>query len=433
MSSKSANFLRDKKKAEREALHDAAMGGSRSTAETRIARQVLVSQTLLNGVENGDDDDDDDDDEEQQAGPDAFLGQGNFSLDTFEDCVEATEAAMAQSELGAALIAAQAALPLASTPEELAVAHDNLGLVLMEDVSRVAEACEHFSAAEAQAPGTSYERCLNMAQLTDGADSLRFYQMGLEIAQNALAELPAARKGEDEEVTEERAHLKHVSSQAMTSMADLYLTELCDEDVAESECERLLKGAIQAAPGNAEAFRSYASLHMIKGDAEKSITFILHAHKLLMKQAEDKKEPLEFMSRVGIAELLIKLEQWPQAAELINMLLDEDDRIAELWSHAGVAHANLALMLAEPEQTREYQYAAAQYFISALRLLKQAPDEELDAAVQNQLRALEDAGVDLEVVKQTMSAQEAAAVDATGTLSDVESDADEEEGGQAMG
>ena len=464
--SASQNFLRDKKKGERDAMRKLAAGSVKDSALERMAREVLIAEQMLAkqtrslASADGEEDDEEDGRENGEEGDEDGSGAlSNISLESFDDCIDAAELCLTQGQAEAALAVAERALGFATTPEQVAAAHDSMGLALMEMPDRDSDAAAQFSLAEAQTPGSSYERCLNMAQMTEGLDSIRFSQMGLDLLEKLLNALPPARRGEDPEITEDREHYMLAASQTMTAMANLYLTDLCDEDNAESECERLLKEAVTTCPTNAEAFRSYSSLRMIQGKAEPSIKFILHAYKLLAKHAEERREPLEFMARLGIAEMLVKLEQWPEAAELVNALLDEDDKIGELWVHAGVAHANLALMLDEDAQRVEYQYAAAQYLISAQRLLVEAPDEELSAQIAEQLAQLTAAGVDLDVVAKTMADQEAAAGAATAAaialasgaieaddvaaphgLSDVESDNDndneeeeeeEEEGGSA--
>lgn len=84
------------------------------------------------------------------------------------------------------------------------------------------------------------------------------YQKGIEVLQRDLEEHEAKNNGEEVLLTK-----KQIAS-AYASIADLYMTDLCDEPSAEQNCEFSLKEALKMDSHNIDALQSLANLRMIR-------------------------------------------------------------------------------------------------------------------------------------------------------------------------
>lgn len=137
-------------------------------------------------------------------------------------------------------------------------------------------------------PDEGYSKYLSMAQLMEGNDSLQCYQKGIEILSETVAltqksenniskdtpeaENMGAENGtineemlsdgakadvneQPEELKEEKAALIRKISTACCSVAELYMTDLCDEEEAENQCLAYINKAIEADSSNPEAFQ----------------------------------------------------------------------------------------------------------------------------------------------------------------------------------
>lgn len=57
-------------------------------------------------------------------------------------------------------------------------------------------------------------------------------------------------------------------SSAYCAVAELYMTDLCDNPEAETECLKSVQKAVEVDPQNAEAWQTKARLHLIKSEFE---------------------------------------------------------------------------------------------------------------------------------------------------------------------
>jgi len=289
-------------------------------------------------------------------------------------------------------------IELASSPEEQAQVYDSLGQAV-QSLGDVEQAKQYFLEANEVDPDGSYERLLSLAQLHEGYDSLEYYHKGLDLALSNLELLtPKKKKGKahkDPASKAERAELRYTISNIYCSIADLYLTDLCDEENAERECENALKQAVMMCPNNSEGYRLLASLKLIQKHKEQACQYALQAHKMVLKAMENQSSNIpEFSARADLAKLLLELNLCEEASELFEALIDEVPIYIELWYYAAVALINLA---SEKEEGRtENCYTAAHHLLRARKMLESDPDEELLASVNGQLESLAAIGVDLE-------------------------------------
>ena len=101
-----------------------------------------------------------------------------------------------------------------------------------------------------------------MAQLFTGEESLQLYTKGIQI-------LTSARHSEtDDEV--KAKELSRSLSNAICSVAELYMTDLCDEENAEEECQSCIQRSIDADKSNPEALQVKARYLLIRAKFEVS-------------------------------------------------------------------------------------------------------------------------------------------------------------------
>ena len=101
----------------------------------------------------------------------------------------------------------------------------------------------------------SYYRWLTLAQLQEGVESLLSFQKGISIMVSKLEDMST--------VNEHEAKKLHIQiSQAYASVADLYMTDLCFEEDAETLCEESIKSAITYDPLGLDAHQSMANLRL---------------------------------------------------------------------------------------------------------------------------------------------------------------------------
>lgn len=149
---------------------------------------------------------------------------------------------------------------LLERPDDVKVI-DALGEIayLMGDHDRAEEL---FCKSAEVSPGTGYSKWMHLGQLYEGAEAVVAYKKGVELLAAQLAALPADAA--------ERPRLQRELSDAYNAVAELYMTDLCDEDDAEGTASACAERAVEADGDNPEAHRVLANVRMCQkrpGDA----------------------------------------------------------------------------------------------------------------------------------------------------------------------
>jgi tetratricopeptide (TPR) repeat protein len=322
---------------------------------------------------------------------------------------------------------------MAKSNEDKSMVYDMLAQVLIEEGQDFQAAVALLQESESFTPMSNHERLVTLAQLHEAEQALAYYEQGLTIIEQEMAELGDEHEYEDADSMEMRAEMKQVACNIMVSMAELYVTDLCDEETAESECTRLLETAQSLTNTNPEVYRALGNLRMIQGNTEQAVVDSKKAAALLQALIEAGQPIPEFLPRVELANQLMELECWQESTELFVMLLDEDEAIAELWYHAGICSLNWAGQMASQSDLQSEMHdlttCAVQYFCQAKRILRDAPDEEMNATIEKHLTSLQENGFDVAGAKAEW--KKAAYADGEGVdLNEI--DSDDEEGDDEM-
>ncbi|KAL1439042.1 hypothetical protein MTO96_047504 [Rhipicephalus appendiculatus] len=178
-----------------------------------------------------------------------------------------------------------------------------------------------------------------LLEMADPASALELLQRmvqldpdgGLQEEQQGLAAASEESSGAD---------LNRALSSAYCAMAEIYMTDCCDEEDAEQQCSELVQKSIQADPRNPEAFQVQANFLLVKQEHEaakeamqRSLDLWLPQHeRLLLGEDAGNNDPVEvcplsYSSRVNGAKVLIELEMLDEANTVLDGLIEEDDGV----------------------------------------------------------------------------------------------------------
>lgn len=405
----------DKLKGERETQRLAASGRLGKEHAKKAKENIAIKKSLLHDDMMADEVEDEDDEEDMD----------DMGLSPCEQLLENIEMQLAQLDVPGAKQTAEEAMKLATSDDEKAQVFDAMAQILLDEGIHVDEAVGYFKQAETLAPGSSFERCSNLGQLTQTHESLHYYQQGLNLLEQQICELGPKRKGEDPDVAMMRAEFMELAANIMCSIGDLYMTDLCDEENAEKECTRFLSEAIKIAPTNIDALRTIGNLRMIQGNKQQAIKHTKDAYQHLINAVDQGKPVPEFLSRTELAKQLYELQLWSDATELFCALLDEDEQIGELWLYAGVSSINLAKTIKNKAEAHDLLFHAAQYFHNCARIIRESPDPDMQAEIDQNLAMLKSLGIDIDAAKKALTRAKTASSE-EGTLDDIVSDDEEE-------
>ncbi|KAH7962711.1 hypothetical protein HPB52_017596 [Rhipicephalus sanguineus] len=144
------------------------------------------------------------------------------------------------------------------------------------------------------------------------------------------------------------ADLNRALSSAYCAMAEIYMTDCCDEEDAEQQCSEFVQKSIQADPSNPEAFQAQANFLLVKQEHEaakeamqRSLDLWLPQHeRLLLGEDAGNNDPvdvcpLSYSSRVNGVKVLIELEMLDVARKVRFDDADELAHIEELLAELG--------------------------------------------------------------------------------------------------
>lgn len=222
---------------------------------------------------------------------------------------------------------------------------------------RMEEAKGLLLRAVALAPDSGYEKYLALAQLSAEKTALSYYSNAARIMKEGL---PAARE-------EERPELLRQLSNIYCAAAELFLTDLCFDEQAEQECGALVGQAIGVDAGNPEAFRVQADFRLSQENKEGAMESITRALDLLKAMSfDDALYPL-YDQRLALAKLLVEVEQYESASDILEALLEEDEDVIDTWYLFGISQASLG----DAE-------SAVEAFVGVLALMLRVDGADLD-------------------------------------------------------
>ena len=310
--------------------------------------------------------------------------------------------------------ATQLLAALLSSHPTVAALHDLLALAAV-GLGDTDGALQHIVAACQLDAHGSGDRWMYKGQLSHGREAMEAFERGAAVYRRQKDDLQARQQQqnaahsddkeerEDEEEEEEAtaegrlgrlAALRQCLSTAYVSMAELYVTDCCDESEAEQRCESLLAGAMDEWPNNADGAYATANLRLIQGDQQQAAHWLDRTVAILEHSSDDIRLPAlsllaaatsgsscplssgaaaSYELRLNVAKLAYELGRHSQCARLLDALLDEDDQFIEVQHLAALAHMHCQRF-----------YTATQHATTAVGMCK--ANGAQDRRVQRQLQ-----------------------------------------------
>lgn len=213
-----------------------------------------------------------------------------------------------------------------------------------------------YQRAVEQSPEVGHVKYMYLGQLSSGVEAIQYYQKGIELMTKKFTEFQTAQVAEKAETNKESVEASDKSkepgcdvsqrdiSSAYCAIAEIFLTDACFEEDAEARCKESLEKAVEVDAENAEAHHLLASYWLCKNDRQKATEAIDRGVSLWLPQlrAADQPEgaalpdpvqvcPVPYPARIGCCKTLIELENYEVASEILELLLDEDDQVVEVW------------------------------------------------------------------------------------------------------
>jgi tetratricopeptide (TPR) repeat protein len=181
-----------------------------------------------------------------------------------------------------------------------------------------------------------------------GAESVRWFEKGVEVLRRELGELETKliKKAEVQEALDEK---KQKIASALCGIAEVYMTDLSWEEDAEKRCEAAVTEALLAAPESAEPLQTLASIRISQTRFEDAKAALERSTRLWKDLEPDDPKVPDFSTRISLSRLLMEAEMEDEAIEVLERLIGENDGSVEAWYLGGwCLH-----LLAEKQKARE--------------------------------------------------------------------------------
>lgn len=209
-----------------------------------------------------------------------------------------------------------------------------------------------------------------LAQLCEdgGQKSIELFERANDFLRERINDLESKIK-HTAELQVELVDLKRKLSDALCSMAEIYMTDLSLEADAEAKCESLVTEALLIIPDSPSALQTLASVRISQlktADAQAALRRSLGAWENL---PPDNVTVPDFPTRISLARLLMEVQMEVQAMEVLERLVSEDDQSVEAWYLGGWCQVLLAEKLVDDESGKlDKQKGAREWLKSCLRV-----------------------------------------------------------------
>ena len=130
----------------------------------------------------------------------------------------------------------------------------------------------------------------------------------------------------------------------LCAIGELFLTDLADEEQAESLCKEAFETAVSVNPNSIEALNGMATFHRMKLEIAESKTFCAKAFEILepLMESAELEETIEEVAplslRQRLAENLVELEMIDEALAVLSTILEEDEEDIQSWFLTACCH-----------------------------------------------------------------------------------------------
>lgn len=210
---------------------------------------------------------------------------------------------------------------------------ESLGNIYTE-LGDVENAKMYFLQSVDGAPERGHVKYLYLGQLSEGWEAVKYYQKAIALLQNNVTESNAkqASDGTNED---------HDISVAYTSLAELFMTDLCMDDSAEEECRKYCQLAIDTDGENIDAYITMAGFLITVNNMEQASAICKQAFQLwqhFSELAQDNiPDVVSYQSRSTLVKNLIEVEDYDSVPPIIEQLIEENEDDVLLWYYMGLA------------------------------------------------------------------------------------------------
>ncbi|XP_028399911.1 probable assembly chaperone of rpl4 [Dendronephthya gigantea] len=183
-------------------------------------------------------------------------------------------------------------------------------------------------------PEKGFSKYMTLGELLEGEEAVKCLKKGVELM---IAE---KESGEKENVSNSDSGAEKVEildrdiSNALCSLAEIYLTDCCFAANAETTCRLYCEKAIEHDPNNPEAYQVMANFLLSEQKSEEAKETLLKGFNLwhgcddpTLKSA---RMP-SYESRISLSKMLIEVNELDNACSVLEELLSEDDEIVQVW------------------------------------------------------------------------------------------------------
>jgi tetratricopeptide (TPR) repeat protein len=187
-----------------------------------------------------------------------------------------------------------------------------------------------FQQSVALAPTQNASKYFYLSQLVAGEQAEQYSTQGIQLLQHELQQhvdpsTPAALT------------IKKQICDALCSLGELYMTDLCDHEEAETRCENYFQEAMKFDVGLPEPTQALANLRLVQQNKEAADGLLEETYRRLNENCDEDSLPsLEFRTATG--KMLIEVERYEQACDVLEGVMQEDDENAELWFLVGTCY-----------------------------------------------------------------------------------------------
>jgi tetratricopeptide (TPR) repeat protein len=174
-------------------------------------------------------------------------------------------------------------------------------------------------------PNQGAAKYLTLAQLLEGLEAITCYQKGLSILITQRGKA-VAEQGENSEKVKK---LNQQIATAFCAAAEIYLTDACFEENAETQCLNLLTEALKYDESNYEVLQTMASFRLSQSNPTEAETCLNRSYASWKSLPVEEFPSYEF--RVSTAKLYLELSKHDQAREILEGLVAEHDSVGEVW------------------------------------------------------------------------------------------------------
>lgn len=239
------------------------------------------------------------------------------------------------------------------------------------------------------------EKFLWLAQLNEegGAESVRWFEKGVEVLKREMGELEGKLK--KTEVIEALEEKKQKIANALCGIAEVYMTDLSWEDDAETRCEAAVTEALLVAPDSPEPLQTLASIRISQQKTEDAKAALTRSMDLWKELDPDDPRVPDFSTRISLSRLLMEAEMEEEAIEVLERLVGENDGSVEAWYLGGWCLHLLAQkqkVADQSETTTSLLRASRDWLENCLKLytMLEYEDERLKEHAEEILKELND-------------------------------------------